>query len=79
MQFLTEEIPNNIPLEFKQNVVPNNKLIHKGIFSPDLKEYYYTISDKNFENFEVIVKKTIAEFGPIQRKHSLVVNITNTE
>jgi Tol biopolymer transport system component len=55
MQFLTEEIPNNIPLEFKQNLVPENKLIHKGIFSPDLKEYYYTISDKNFDNFEVLV------------------------
>lgn len=55
MQFLSEEIPNNIPIEFKQNLIPQNKLIHKGIFSPDLKEYYYTISDKNFENFEVFV------------------------
>lgn len=57
MQFLTEEIPNNIPLEFKQNLVPKNKLIHKGIFSPNLKEYYYTISDNNFEKFEVFVIK----------------------
>ena len=57
MQFLTEEIPNNVPLEFKQNIIPQNKLIHKGIFSPDLKEYYYTISDKNFEAFEVYVIK----------------------
>lgn len=55
MQFLTEEIPNNIPIEFKQNIIPKNKLIHKGIFSPDLQEYYYTISDKNFEKFEVYV------------------------
>ena len=55
MQFLTEEIPNNIPIEFKQNLIPQNKLIHKGIFSPNLQEYYYTISDKKFENFEVFV------------------------
>ena len=57
MQFLTEEIPNKIPIEFKHNLVPKNKLIHKGTFSPDLQEYYYTISDKNFEKFEVFVIK----------------------
>jgi Tol biopolymer transport system component len=57
IQFLTDEIPSNIPFEFKQNIVPENKLIHKGIFSPDLKEYYYTISDKSFEKFEVFVIK----------------------
>lgn len=57
MQFLTDEIPNNIPIEFKQDLVPKNKLIHKGIFSTDLKEYYYTISDNNFEKFDVLVIK----------------------
>ncbi len=55
LQFLTEEVPDNMPLEFKQGIIPQNKLIHKGIFSPDLKEYYYTISDKDFEQFEVYV------------------------
>ena len=60
MQFLTEEIPNNKPIEFKQHLIPENKLIHKGIFSPDLQEYYYTISDKNFEKFEIFV---------IEKKH----------
>ncbi|WP_157972989.1 TolB family protein [Aureibaculum luteum] len=57
MQFLTDKIPNNIPFEFKQDVVPENKLIHKGIFSPNLKEYYYTISDTNFKKFDVFVIK----------------------
>ena len=57
MQFLTDEIPKNIPFEFKQKLVPKNKLIHRGIFSPDLKEYYYTISDNNFEKFEVFAIK----------------------
>ena len=57
MNFIADEIPNNIPFEFKQNLVPENKLIHKGIFSPDLKEYYYTISDNSFEKFDVLVIK----------------------
>lgn len=56
-QFSTDEIPNNTPIAFKQNLIPPNKLIHKGILSPDLKEYYYTISDKTFENFDVFVLK----------------------
>ena len=57
MQFSNEKIPSNTPLEFKPYLVPKNKLIHKGIFSPNLQEYYYTISDKNFEKFEVFVIK----------------------
>ncbi|MEM0931371.1 MAG: hypothetical protein AAGJ12_02820 [Bacteroidota bacterium] len=58
MQFLTEDIPNNLPIDFKKEITPENKIIHKGIFSPDLKEYYYTLSDKDFENFDVFrIKK----------------------
>jgi len=53
MQFLVDETPTNIPFEFKQNIVPVDKLIHKGTFSPDLKEYYYTISDYDFKRFKV--------------------------
>ncbi|PNW28714.1 hypothetical protein BKP44_07295 [Formosa algae] len=79
MQFLTDNIPSHIPFEFKQNLVPENKLIHKGIFSPDLNEYYYTISDSNFEKFEVFVIKKIAGNGLNQRKLSSAVHITNTE
>ncbi|MBW1294833.1 TolB family protein [Aquimarina litoralis] len=55
LEFLTEKVPDEIPLDFKQDLIPNNKIIHKGIFSPDLREYYYTISNKNFENFTVYV------------------------
>lgn len=40
MQFLEKEVPNNMPIEFKENLIPQNKIIHKGIFSLDLKEYY---------------------------------------
>ncbi|MEM6736224.1 MAG: hypothetical protein AAF620_09165 [Bacteroidota bacterium] len=55
MQFSTDHIPRSTPIEFKNDMVPNDKLIHKGIFSPDLRAYYYTLSDKNFENFDVYV------------------------
>lgn len=55
--FLVDEIPNGIPIDFKQNLIPKNKLIHKGTFSPNLEEYYYTISDKNYEQFNVYVIK----------------------
>lgn len=61
MQFLIDKIPNNIPLEFNQEMIPRNKLVHKGIFSPDLKEYYYTISDYNFKNFEIFVTNNDGE------------------
>lgn len=54
-QYLASEIPNDIPLEFKAVTIPDDQRIHKGVFSPDLSEYYYTISDKNFENFDVYV------------------------
>lgn len=57
VKFLVNKIPNNTPIEFKQDLIPYNKLVHKGIFSPNLDEYYYTISDKKFEQFDVYVIK----------------------
>lgn len=57
LKFLTEVIPGDNPIEFRESFVPDDKLIHKGIFSPDLEEYFYTISDKGFERFDVYVIK----------------------
>lgn len=54
-KYLVDEIPINIPLTFKQELVPEGTIIHKGIFSPDLNEYYYTLSDQNFSQFNVYV------------------------
>lgn len=53
MQYLTEEIPGYIPIDFKPDIIPDGKIIHKGIFSPDLQSYYYTLSDKHYEHFDV--------------------------
>lgn len=54
-RYLTENIPDETPITFKENLIPKDKLIHKGIFSPDFKHYYYTISTKDFKQFDVYV------------------------
>lgn len=53
--FLLEDIPGQTPIPFKEALIPSGQLIHRGTFSPDLNEYYYTISDKKFEQFNVYV------------------------
>lgn len=55
--FLVEEIPNQTPITFKPSLTPADKIIHRGVFSPDFQAYYYTISDKKFEKFDVLVIK----------------------
>ena len=54
-EFLTETLPGNHPIRFNQVTIPEGKLIHSGIFSPDLDEFYYTLSDKEFRQFDVKV------------------------
>ena len=55
MDYLPDQTPNGIPLEFKPELTRDDKLIHKGIFSPDLSAYYFTMSDHDFEHFNVHV------------------------
>ena len=52
-RFLVKEIPNQAPLVFKPSLTPADKIIHRGVFSPDFQTYYYTISDKKFEQFDI--------------------------
>lgn len=55
---LSENPPTDQPEDFKAHLIPDGKIIHRGIFSPDLKTYYYTISNKDFTAFEVFwIKK----------------------
>ncbi|WP_026898223.1 TolB-like translocation protein [Daejeonella oryzae] len=58
---LVNKIPDSRPLNFKKELVPNNKIIHRGIFSPDLKEYYFTISNKDFTDFDVLFIKKVKD------------------
>lgn len=57
MIFNTENIPSESPIEFMEHLIPQDKLIHKGVFNPDLNEYYYTLSDEGFTQFDVYVIK----------------------
>ena len=59
MVFSTQNVSNNSPMEFMEHLIPNDKLIHKGVFNPELNEYYYTLSDKEFKQFDVFVIKKI--------------------
>lgn len=56
-EYLVEKTPDDIPIPFNLELVPEDKLIHSGIFSNDLSEYYFTISDKNFLQFDVFVSR----------------------
>lgn len=51
--FLNEIIPRKTPLDFKEELIPENRVIHRGVFSPDLEQYYFTISDTSFQNFDI--------------------------
>lgn len=55
--YFADVLPGNIPIPFNPELVPNGMLIHSGIFSPDIEEYYITISDKNFQRFDVKVSR----------------------
>ena len=55
-----EEIKPNLKDDYSlSTLLPKvnieGKIIHRGVFSPDLDEYYYTLSDTNFQNFEIYV------------------------
>ena len=51
--FLVADLPEDRPIVFKPEWVPHDMLLHSGIFSPDLSEFYFTVSDKRFEQFDV--------------------------
>ena len=53
-----EELPDDFPLTYRPDLTPDDQLIHRGVFSTKFDEYYYTLSDKNFQRFDIkYVKK----------------------
>ena len=58
-RFLSQEIPKDVPMIFKQDIVPAHRIIHRGIFSPGFEAYYYTLSDKDFQNFDIYVIRKV--------------------
>ena len=55
--FLKNESPDHTPKVYRADLTPHDKLIHKGSFSPSMQEYFYTISDKTFSNFNIYTTK----------------------
>lgn len=47
--------PGTSPKEFIADLVPSGMLIHKGVLHPNLKDFYYTISDPEFDRFDIYV------------------------
>ena len=45
--------PGDHPVAFRPALVPEGMLLHGGSFSPDQREFMYTLSDKEFRHFDV--------------------------
>lgn len=48
-----ESLPHDAPHPFKPELTPNGMIIHGGSFSPDLQTYLYTLSDAQYQRFDV--------------------------
>jgi len=53
--FLEDENPKFEPIEFRKELVQSDKIIHRGVFSPGMDEYYFTVSDKAYADFDVLM------------------------
>ena len=54
--YLTHQIPGGAPLVYDAAIVAPDQLIHKGVFSPDMSEFYFVVSDPDFEQFDTYVR-----------------------
>jgi len=53
-KYLGESPPIDMPELFKPELIPDKQLAHAGVFTPDMNEYYYTLSDVSFSQFTVM-------------------------
>lgn len=53
-QYLGEYPPIATPVLFKPELIPDEQLAHAGVFTPDMNEYYYTLSNASFSEFTVM-------------------------
>lgn len=56
-----ENLPNKFPKVLFEAFVPQDKIVHKGIFSPDLDFYYYTVSNQDYTNFDIYLLQRVGE------------------
>ncbi|MGK0220723.1 MAG: hypothetical protein ACI9HE_004235, partial [Planctomycetota bacterium] len=53
--FGTTRVPGAEPLLFEPARASSGLLIHGGCFSPDLTEFLFTVSDAEFQRFDVML------------------------
>ncbi|MEM7575590.1 MAG: hypothetical protein AAF433_21990 [Bacteroidota bacterium] len=53
--YIEELPPGERPVAFMPDLCPVDSLIHRGVFSPDLQEFYYVLSDRSFSRFDIYV------------------------
>ena len=52
--YLGEEPPTDRPKLFRPEIIPEGQLAHAGVFTPDMQEYYCSLSDATFDEFTVV-------------------------
>jgi hypothetical protein len=60
-QYLSEQPPMGSSILFKPELIPDKQLAHAGVFTPDMSEYYYTLSNAIFSQFTVMYIKKVAD------------------
>lgn len=53
--YLASELPTYEPLDLGLIQIPEDMLVHRGVFSPDLNHFYYTLSPRDFSQFDMYV------------------------
>lgn len=65
---LSKESLQDRPLPFKPELTPKGMLIHGGSFSPDLKTYLFTLSDTQYQRFDVwMIEQTDGKWSEPKR------------
>jgi len=53
-QYLTQQIPEKTPIPFFPAGQLEGAITHQGVFTPGLENYYFTLSDPDFSQFNVM-------------------------
>ena len=53
-RYLLQAPPNDVPQFFAAHLISDDHLAHAGIFSPDLKQYYFSLSNKDLNQFDAM-------------------------
>lgn len=52
--YLGQVPPTDWPISFLADLIPADQIAHAGVFTPDLLGFYFTLSNKQFSQFDVM-------------------------